>query len=138
MAPWLIIGCAAPATRFVFDDTAMKAMREAKSFGPVPPGLLRPDGRFRFTFSFFLYCRVLEANVDAIEATTRGLGRRSRASIRIGRSRARGRSGNWIRLASDSLVDRVRAPDRLVLPGRVGVQEQRRRRGGPTRVQVVG
>jgi TonB family protein len=44
----------------VLDDTAMTAMRAAKSFGPVPPGLLSPDGRFRFTFSFFLYCR----NVD--------------------------------------------------------------------------
>ena len=53
-----------PSDSFVLDDTAMKAMREAKSFGPVPPGLLRPDGRFRFTFSFFLYCRVDKANVD--------------------------------------------------------------------------
>ena len=44
----------------VLDDTAMTAMHAAKSLGPVPPRLLSPDGRFRVTFSFFLYCR----NVD--------------------------------------------------------------------------
>ena len=54
-----------PSDSFVFDDTAMKAMRAAKSFGPVPSGLLRSDGRFRFTFGFFLYCKVVPANVDA-------------------------------------------------------------------------
>jgi TonB family protein len=53
-----------PSDSLVFDDTAVTAVRAAKSSGPVPPGLLSPDGRFHFTLGFHLYCKVA-GNVDA-------------------------------------------------------------------------
>ena len=34
------------------DESVMKAMREAQPFGPVPPFLLDPNGKFRLTMEF--------------------------------------------------------------------------------------